>query len=133
MQINNMANHLEPFSNIKLSSLSSPSEGNKDLFIAGYNSLLANDDTIAARDFCLLLMVYVNYFCLPVLSLVLKGLCGFENSVQSKFSEIYKFVYLPITFFIENKEYISMLPLLRKKQAEFNLLTGNTYCKTVLL
>jgi hypothetical protein len=133
MQSNNMTNHLEPFSNIKLSSISNHSERNSDLFLAGDNSLLSNDDTIAARDFYLLLMVYVNYFCVPVLSLVLKGLSGFRKSVQSKLSEITKFAYLAISFFAENKEYISMLPLLRKKQAEFNLLTGNTYCKTVLL
>ena len=55
-----MINHLEPFSNVELSSLTSQSNGNNDLLIAGYNSLLANDDAIAAKDFYLLLIVYVN-------------------------------------------------------------------------
>ena len=128
-----MINHLEPFSNVELSSLTSQSNGNNDLLIAGYNSLLANDDTIAARDFYLLLIVYVNCFCFPVLSFVLKGLYGFGEGVQSKFSEISKFVYLPVTLFVENKESISMLPFLRKKQVAFNLLSRDTYCKTVLL
>lgn len=47
-----IVNHMESFSNIK----SNPWEGNTDLFITGYNSLLANDDTKVARDFYLLLM-----------------------------------------------------------------------------
>ena len=122
-----MANHIEMFSNIN------PSEGNNDLFITGYNSLLANDDTRAAMDFYLLLMVYVNYFCVPVLSFVLKGSCGFGKSVHSKFSEREKFVYITIAFFVEDKEYISMLPFSRKEQVECIFLSGNIYRKTVLL
>ena len=128
-----MANHMESFSNIKLSSILNPSEGNNDVFVTGYNYLLANDDTRAARDFYLLLMVYVNYFCVPVLSFVLKGLCGFGKSIQCKFSESAKFVYVAIVFFVEDKEYISMLPFSRKEQVEYNFLSGNIYRKTVLL
>ncbi len=130
---NNMSNHMETFSNVKTSSILNPSEVNNDLFMTGYNRLLASDDTRATRDFYLLLMVYVNYFCFPVLSFVIKGLCGFGKRMQSKFSEISKFVCLAITFFVEDKEYISMLPFLRNKQIELILLPRSTYCKTVLL
>ena len=133
MRTNNADNHMETFSDIKLSSILNSSEVNNDLFINGYNSLLASDDTRAARDFYLLLMVYVNYFCVPILFFALKGLCGFGQSVQSKYSERSKFVYLAITFFVKDKEYISMLPFLWKKHVEFNLLLRKTYCKTVLL
>ena len=128
-----MIDHLEAFSNTKSLSILSPMEGNSNLLITGYNNILANDDTRAARDFYLLLMVYVNCFCAPVFSLVLKGLWRLGRSVQSKFSEISKFVYLPATLFVENKESISMLPFLWKKQVVFNLLSRDTYCKTVLL
>ena len=129
-----MIDHLEAFSNTKSLSILSPMEGNSNLLITGYNSILANDDTRATRDFYLLLMVYVNYFCAPVFSLVLKGLWRFGKSVQSKFSEIYNFDYLSKSFFVEDKEYISMMPSLRKKQVvEFRVLSGNRYCKTVLL
>ncbi len=128
-----MANHMEPFSNIKSSSILNPSEGNNDMFITGYNSLLANDDTRATRDFYLLLMVYVNYFCVPVLSFVLKSLCRFGKSVQCKFSESAKFVYMTIAFFVEGKEYISTLLFSRKVQVEYIFLSGNIYRKTVLL
>ena len=103
------------------------------MFITGYNSLLANDDTRAARDFYLLLMVYVNYFCIPVLSFVLKGLCGFRKGFQSKFSERSNFVCIAIGFFVEDKEYISVPHFSQKEQVECNFLSRNLYRKTVLL
>ncbi|KHE92098.1 MAG: hypothetical protein K8F52_01645 [Candidatus Scalindua rubra] len=124
---------METYSYIKLLSILNPSEVNGDLFIKGYNILLLSDDTRAARDFYLLLMVYVNYFCVPILFFALKGLSGFGQSVLSKYSERSKFVHLTITFFVEDKKYISMLPFLWKKHVECNLLLKNTYCKTVLL
>ena len=130
---NNMIDHLEAFSNTKSLSILSPMEGNSNLLITGYNSILANDETRATRDFYLLLMVYVNCFCAPVFSFVLKGLWRFGRIVQSKYSEIYNFVYLANSFFVENKEYLSMIPSLRKKQVMFSVLSGNTYYKTVLL
>ncbi len=123
---------MESFSNIKTSSIFSSSEGNNDLFITGYNSLLMNDKTRAARDFYLLLMIYVNYFCFPVLSFFLNGLSGFGNSVQGKINERADFVYMAIIFFIEDKECISKLFFSQKEQVEFNFLSRNLYRKTVL-
>ena len=120
-------------SNIKTVSIFNALEGNNDLFITGYNNLLLNDNSRAARDFYLLLMVYVNYFCIPVLSFFLNGLSGFGNSIQSKFCERTNFVYMAIDFFMEDKEYISKLPFLQKEQVEFNFLSRNSYRKTVLL
>ncbi len=127
-----IATNLKSFSNIKSPLILNPFEGNTDFFITGYNSLLANDDTRVARDFYLLLMVYVNYFCFPVLSFVLNCLGGFGKSIQCKFSEISRLV-MAITFFVENKKYISILPFLRKGQVESFFLPGDIYCKTVLL
>ena len=124
--------HMESFSNIKTSTIFSSSEGNNDLFITGYNSLLTNDDTKAARDFYLLLMIYVNYFCLPVLSFFLNRLSGFRNSVQGKFSERVNFVFMANAFFIEDKKCISKLFFSKKEQVEFFFLTRNLYRKTVL-
>lgn len=124
---------MESFSNIQSSSILSSSEGNGDLLITGYISLLADDDTRAARDYYLLLMVYVNYFCIPVISFVLKGSCRFGNGVQSKFSKRASFVCIAIVFFVENKKYISKLSFSQKEQVEFNYLSRNLYRKTVLL
>jgi hypothetical protein len=128
-----MVDYLEAFSNTKSLSILSHMDSNSNLLITGYNGILANNDTRAARDFYLLLMVYVNYFCTPVFSLVLNGLWKFGRRVQSKFSEIFNFVYLANFFFVEDKEYILMMPSLGKKQVEFSVLSENTYCKTVLL
>jgi len=88
---------------------------------------------MATRDFCLLLLVYVNYFCIALLSIVLKGLCEFGKGVQSKFSERVDFVCISIVFFVEDKKYVSKLPFLEKEQVEFILLSRNLYRKTVLL
>jgi hypothetical protein len=130
---NNLATHMESYSNVKSLSILNFSEGNNDLFITGYNSLLAHDDTKAARDFYLLLMVYVNYFCFPVFSFVLSGLCGFGKGVQSKFSERADFVCTAIVFFVEDKKYVSTLSFSQKEQIVFILLSRNLYRKTVLL
>ena len=129
---NNIAIHMDTFSNIKTLSTFSSSEGNNDLFITGYNSMLLNDNTRAARDFYLLLMIYVNYFCLPVLSFFLNGFSSFMNSILSKSSEGVCFAYKAIAFFVKDKDYISKLSLLQKGQVEFNSLSRNLYCKTVL-
>ena len=127
------ANHMESFSNIQSPSILSSSKCNNDLFITGYNSLLANDDTRAARDYYLLLMVYVNYFCIPVISFVLKGTCRFEEGVQSKFSKRANFVCIKNILFVEDKKYISKLSFSQKEQVEFIFLSRNSYRKTVLL
>ncbi len=126
-----MNNFVEPISNIKLSTITNHSEDNNDLFMTGYNSLLANSDSRAARDFYLLLMVYVNYFCAPVYSFALKSLCALRKSFRYKLSEIVRVADMEIT--LEGKEYIAILPFLRTKQVECNFLSINIYRKTVLL
>ncbi len=133
VQINDMTNYMEMFSNNGSSSILNPSEGSNDLLITRFNSVLTGGCSRAARDFYLLLIVYVNCFCIPVLSFVLKGLFGFGKSAQCKFSERARFVYSAITFFVENRKCISMLAFSRKGQIEYIFLSGDTYRKTVLL
>ncbi len=123
---------MESFSSIKTMSILNSSEGNNELFATGYNSLLLNDNTRAARDYYILLMIYVNYFCLPVLSFFLNGLSRFRNSFQSKFSERTCFLFIATAFFMEDKEYISKQPFLLKVQVKFNYLSRKLYRKTVL-
>lgn len=78
-------------------------------------------------------MVYVNYFCIPVLSFVLKGLCGFGKGIQSKFSKRVNFVSMAIDFFVEDREYISKMSFPKKEPLECNFLSRNLNRKTVLL
>ena len=129
----NLTTHMESYSNIKSSSMLNPLEGSNALFITGYNNLLANDDSREARDFYLLLMIYVNYFCIPVLSFVLNGFYRFGKGVQSKFSERSNSVCMAISFFVEEKEYVSLLPFSQTEQVECNSLSRSLYRKTVLL
>jgi hypothetical protein len=128
-----MNNSVEALPSIKLSTAIDHSEVNDDLFIVGYNSLLANSDSKAARDFYLLLMVYVNYFCIPIFSFALKSLNALRESVRCAYSEVVRVTDMPITFFMVDKEYITMIPFSRTKQAECNSLSGNVNRKTVLL
>lgn len=116
-----MNNSVESISNIKLSTIINRSEGGNDLFITGYDSLLANDDSRATRDFYLLLMVYVNYFCVPVLFVDLKDIYGFERSVQPQISKTSKFVCVATILLAEDKNKFSILPFSWKKQDEYNL------------
>ena len=128
-----MNNSVESLPSIKLSTVTDHSEVNNDLFIVGYNRLLANSDSKAARDFYLLLMVYVNYFCIPIFSFALKSLNALRESVRCAYSEVVRVTDMPITFFMVDKEYITMIPFSRTKQAECNSLSGNVNRKTVLL
>jgi hypothetical protein len=123
---------MEIFSNNGSSSILDSSEVSSDLSIAGYDSVLTSDYSRTARDFYLLLIVYINYFCIPVLSFVLKGLFGFGKSAKCKISENARFVYAAIVFFVESRKRISILPFSRKGQIECIFLSGDTYRKTVL-
>ncbi len=125
--------HTEMLSSTNSHSILSPSEGNGTMFLTGYNRLLANDDTMAVRDFYLLLMVYVNYFCMPVLSFVLKGIGGFGKGIVNEFRVMLSYIYTSIDFLVEGKEYILKLFSLPKEQLKFNFILRKLHKKTVLL
>jgi hypothetical protein len=128
-----MNKSVESIPNVKLTTIINHSEENNDLFLAGYSSLLVNSDSRAARDFYLLLIVYVNYFCVPVFSFVFKSLCALRSSIRCKLSEITRVADMAITFLMVDKKYITLLPFSRTKQVEYNLLSSNIYRRTVLL
>lgn len=131
--MNNTTSQMESITNIKSSFELNSLDGNNDLFVTGYNSLLMINGTRSARDYYLLLMVYINYFCYPVLSFVLNGLCRLGRYVRSKFNKRADLVCKEIFFFVEDKEYISKLLTLQKEQVELNFISNNIYCKTVSL
>ncbi len=122
---------METFSNIKSSLIFGPADSN-NFFMAEHNRLLKNDDTDAVRDFYLLLMVYVNYFCIPVFPFVQKTLCEIGKSSQFIFSNRAGFISIVITLFVEGKESISKFFFPRKEKLELNFLSGSIYYKTVL-
>ncbi len=129
-----MKNSVESITNIKFVTKVDYSEDNNDLFIAGYNSVLSNSDSRAARDYYLLLMVYVNYFCVPIFSFTLKSLCALQKNVRDKISEIMRVTEIVTTFVVEDKKYIKvLLPFSRIKQVEYTFISERIYRKTVLL
>ncbi len=119
---------MELLSNTKPLSALNTSEGNDDLLVTGYNSL-ANDDTRASRDFYLLLIVYVKYFCLPVLSFIFNGMIGIGKGIQNKFAEKANVACMPTTILVEDEKYICKLPFSHEEQVEYIFLSKNLYQK----
>lgn len=111
---------METFSIIKSPSTLNPWEGDNAWFIKRYNSLLTNDDTKAVNDLYLLLMVYVNYFCITVLAIIPKNYCESGKSFHVRFSIRLNFVYMAIGFLVEAKECISKILFSLKEQVEIN-------------
>jgi len=79
------------------------------------------------------MIVYVNYFRIPVTSFVFNGLGGIGKGIRRIFSKSVDFVTSLFVLFVECKEYISMLLFSRKEQVKFNFLSRNLCSKTVLL
>jgi hypothetical protein len=131
MQLNNIAIHKKTFSYIKSSSILSVSEGSNDLLFTGYNGILTNNSNRVARDFCLLLVVYIHCFCLPIFSFVINIFSGFRESIGNKRSERACFVCIENVSFKEDKDFLFKLLFSFREQAEYNILTRNLYHKAV--
>ncbi len=122
---------MELLSSIRTLSELNTLESNNNLFITGCNRLLANGNTKVSRDFYLLLMVHVKYFCFPVLSFIINGIVG--RGIQYKFTERADIVCMPTAALVEDGEYVCKLPFPYKEQVDYIFLSENLYHKTVLL
>ena len=131
MQLNNIAIHKKTFSYIKSSSILSVSGDNNDLFFTGYNGILTNNSNRVARDFCLLLVVYIHCFCLPIFSFVINVFNEFGVSIGNERSERAFFGCIEDVSFKENKDFLFKLFFSFRVQEEYNILTGNLYHKAV--
>ena len=133
MQLNNIAIHKKTFSYIKSSSILAVSEGSNDLFFTGYTGMLTNQYNRIARDFCLLLVVYIHCFCLPAFSFVINGFSVFGESIGNERSERACFGCIENVSFKENKYFFLKLLFLFREQVEYNILTRNLHHKAVKL
>ena len=131
MQLNNIAIHKKTFSYIKSTSILSVSEGSNDLFFTGYNSMLTNHYNKIVKVFCLLLVVYIHCFCLPLFSFVINIFSGFGESIGNERSERAGFGCIENVSFKEDKEFLSKLLFSFREQIEYNILTRNLYHKAV--
>ncbi len=131
MQLNNLDLQTNTFSYVESSPILSALEGNNGLFFTGYNGILTNNSNRSARDFCLLLVVYIHCFCLPIFSFVTNGFSGYGESIGNERSERAYFGCIENVSFKENKDFLFKLLFSFRDQVEYNILTRNLYHKTV--
>ncbi len=131
MQLNNADLQTNTISYVESSPVLSALEGNNGLFFTGNNGILTSNINRAARDFCLLLVVYIHYFCLPIFSFVTNIFCGFGASIGNERSERACFGCIENVSFKEDKDFFSKLLFSFGYQVEYNTLTGNLYQKAV--
>ena len=131
MQLNNADLQTNTISYVESSPVLSALEGNNGLFFTGNNGILTSNINRAARDFCLLLVVYIHYFCLPIFSFVTNIFRGFGASIGNERSERACFGCIENVSFKEDKDFLSKLLFSFGYQVEYNTLTGNIYHKAV--
>ena len=133
MQLNNIDLQTNTFSYVKSSPILSALEGNSGLFFTGYNGLLTNNSNRVAKDFCLLLVVYIHCFCLPIFSFVTNVFSGFGESIGNERSERKFFGCIDNVSFKEDKDFLFKLLFLFREQVEYSILTRKLYHKAVEL
>ncbi len=131
MQINNADLQTDTISYVESSPVLSALEGNNGQFFTGYNGILTSNINRGARDFCLLLVVYIHCFCLPIFSFVTNVFRGFAASIGNERSERACFEGIENVSFKEGKDFLFKLLFSLRDQVEYNILTGNLYHKAV--
>ncbi len=131
MQLNKLDLQTNTFSYVKSSPILSALEGNNGQFFTGYNGILTNKSNRVARDFCLLLVVYIHCFCLPIFSFVINIFSGFGKSIGNKRSERACFGCIENVSFKEDKYFLFKLLFSFREQVKYNILTRNLYHKAV--
>ncbi len=131
MQLNNVDLQTNTFSYVKPSPIISALEGNNGLFFTGYNGIVTSNSNRGTRDFCLLLVVYIHCFCLPIFSFVTNVFGGFGKSIGNERSERACFGCIENVSFKEDKDFLFKLLYLFREQVEYNILTRNLYYKAV--
>lgn len=131
MQLNNVDFQTNTFSYVKPSPILSALEGSNGPFFTGYNGILTNNSNRVAKDFCLILVVYIHCFCLPIFSFVINVFSGFGASIGNERSERECFGRIENVSFKEDKGFLFKLLFSFREQVEYNILTGNLYHKAV--
>ena len=131
MQLNNIDLQTNTCSYIESSPILSALEGNNGLFFTGQNGILTSNSNRGARDFCLLLVVCIHCFCLPIFSFVTNIFRGFGASIGNERSDRTCFEYIENVAFKENKDFLFKLLFAFRDQVQYNILTRDTYHKAV--
>jgi len=131
MQHNNLDLQTNTISYVESSPILSALEGNNGQFFTGQNGILTSNINRDARDFCLLLVVYIHCFCLSIFSFVTNVFRGFGASIGNGRSERACFGCIENVSFKEDKDFLFKLLFSFGYQVEYNTLTGNLYQKAV--
>ena len=131
MQHNNVDLQTNTYSYVKSSPILSALEGNDGPCFTGHNNLLTSNSNRGARDFCLLLVVYIHCFCLPIFSFVTNIFSGFGGGIGNERSERACFECIENVSFKEDKDFLLKLFFSLRDQLEYNVLTGKLYHEAV--
>ena len=131
MQHNNLDLQTNTISYVESSPILSALEGNNGQFFTGQNGILTSNINRDARDFCLLLVVYIHCFCLSIFSFVTNVFRGFGASIGNGRSERACFGCIENVSFKEDKDFLFKLFFSFGYQVEYKTLTGNLYQKAV--
>ncbi len=127
MRLNKTVLHKQPFSGIRSSSSLLVPECNNSLFFTGENGVFTSGSEKNSNGLYLLLLVYVHYFCIPVLPLILNVLSRYERNVRGVCDGNAHVHSSENMSCVENKDYLSILSFLLKEQIEFNLIHRHQY------
>ncbi|MFQ5687930.1 MAG: hypothetical protein ACE5GV_14860 [Candidatus Scalindua sp.] len=122
MPLNNVDLQADTFSYVKSSPILSVLEDNNGLFFTGYNGMLTSNSNRGVRDFCLLLVVYIHCFCLPIFSFVINVFSGFGASIGNERSERVCFGCIKNVSFKEDKDFLFKPLFSLREQVAYNLL-----------
>ena len=131
MQLNNLDLQTNTISYVESSPILSALEGNNGQFFTGQNGILTSNINRDARDFCLLLVVYIHCFCLSIFSFVTNVFRGFGVSIGNGRSVRACFGCIENVSFKEDKDFLFKLLFSFGYQVEYNTLTGNLYQEAV--
>jgi len=132
MQLNNLDLQTNTISYVESSPpILSALEGSNGLFFTGQNGILTSNSNRGARDFCLLLVVCIHCFCLPIFYFVTNVFRGFGAGIGNERSERACFGCRGNVSFKEAKGFLFRLLFSFGYQVEYNTLTGNLSQKAV--
>jgi len=132
MQLNNLDLQTNTISYVESSPpILSALEGSNGLFFTGQNGILTSNSNRGARDFCLLLVVCIHCFCLPIFSFVTNVFRGFGAGIANGRSERACFGCIENVSFKEDKGFLFKLFSLFRERVEYNSSTTNLYHEAV--
>lgn len=104
---------------------------NYQKYVMGFNGFLNKKRNRVVEDFCLILIIYVHCFCVPVFFTLITVLKRFRGSLKHRYYELLTFECKKIDHFVKNKNIIFRVFFLLKVITTYSLFCPCTSYKTV--